>query len=127
MPRWDFNLIVSNETDRELKLVEYDIPWGKKGQIPNTVKANTVEKFNIYQAAGVAAGYEFNLAFQDVCVQAGQTHYGTVSIHVDVPLSKSNSASLSTTGILNASGWNGSLPKSGHDFSKTLIITKKNV
>jgi hypothetical protein len=129
MPRWDFSLTVVNETDRDLRVISKSQPWGKEETAPALVKAGSTANYKFYQAGGVAAGYEFTLVFQDVLPSnqdaSSEGHYGTVTIKVDVPLSKDNHASVESTGILETSDWDGRLPLSGHDFAKTLVIAKK--
>jgi hypothetical protein len=126
MPRWDFNLTVVNETDRSLELISRFIPWGDITCPQTLIGKGKSATYNIYVLGGIAHGYEFTLDFQDVAPEGGE-HYGTLTVYVDVPLSKSNHSNTQTTGLLETSGWNGSLPKSGHDFARTLTVSKKRI
>jgi hypothetical protein len=127
MAQWDFNLTVVNDTDRALKLTRRSIPWGKITCPQEVIGKGESVTYNLYSPNGAAHGYEFNLVFQDVLPGAEDKHYGTLTVDVDVPLSKSNRSSIQTTGLFETSGWNGDLPASGHDFSRTLSVSKKRI
>lgn len=122
MGRWDFDLTIVNNTDRALKLIDKTVPWGTTGKAPEKIAVNESAKYNIYSPSGAAHGYEFTMAFRDE-VPDGEKSYGTVNIYVDVPLSKDNHSKITTTGIVNISGWDGKLPERGHNFARTLEIS----
>ncbi|MDR1089430.1 MAG: hypothetical protein LBL23_09235 [Coriobacteriales bacterium] len=127
MPRWDFNLTVVNEMDRDLKLITESISWGDFASHKYTIAKGESTKYTLYSPGGAAYGYQFNLVFQDVLPKEGDKHYGTLTVDVDVPLTKDNKSSIQTTGLLETSGWDGKLPAAGHDFSKTLSVSKKRI
>ncbi|MDR1013648.1 MAG: hypothetical protein LBL86_01525 [Coriobacteriales bacterium] len=126
MPRWDFNLTVTNETDRSLELISKSVAWGDISSPQASIAKGKNATYNIYVPGGIAHGYEFTLVFQDAAPEGGE-HYGTLTVYVDVPLTKDNHSSIQATGLLETSGWDGSLPKSGHDFAKTLVVSKKRI
>jgi hypothetical protein len=123
MPRWDFNLTVVNETDRSLELISQSVPWGNITRPQTLIEKGKGATYNIYVPGGKAHGYEFTLKFQDVTPE-GAEPYGELTVYVDVPLSKRNSSSIEVPDGLETCGWDGSLPGSGHDFSRTLTVRR---
>jgi hypothetical protein len=109
-----------------LELVRRSIPWGKITCPQVRIGKGGNATYNLYSPVGAAYRYEFNLVFQDVA-PTGSAHYGTLTVDVDIPLSKSNHSSIKTTGLLETSGWDRNLPASGHDFSRTLTVSKKRI
>lgn len=123
MAQWDFKLTIVNNTDREIRLVDKQVFWGKyRAPSSEDIPPSGSQTYHFYSPTGQANGYQFSMTLIDD-PPAGQSRYGTLTLEVDVPLSKDNKSSLSSTGILHFSGWDGTLPKRGHDFSRTIEIS----
>lgn len=123
MPRWTYKLVVNNQTDRPLKLVSSNIPYGRpEGMLPDQVFPSCSATYEIYSPAGVPSGIEFYLTFQDVA-PVGLPSYGTMNVSVDIPFWKhANKSSCETTDLLVATGFQ-KVPNGNHDFQTIVTVS----
>lgn len=122
MPKWEYRLTVINNTDRDLELVSFSIPWGRKDNIPSSISAGGSGEFRAHAPAGTATGLEFYLTMRDK-VQGNQKSYGDFSVAVDIPYWKhANKSSIECHGILTQTGFK-EIPNGAHDFATTTSIS----
>lgn len=122
MPKWEYRLTVINNTDRDLELVSFDIPWGRKDNIPQSISAGGTGEFKAHAPAGTATGLEFYFTMRDKAPE-NQSHYGDFSVAVDIPYWKhANKGSIECHGILKQEGFE-KTPDGAHDFATTTTIS----
>lgn len=129
MATWTFSLIITNATDRELEVYQSQLHWGNwnTNNIEDHGPINIPPKTTL-QAMGVKAasgpnGYECSCSWRDKA-PSSEKSYGIVSMSLDVPHTGKNSAECKATGRLHIDSWE-DLPKDGHNFVRSIIVTKK--
>lgn len=127
---WTFYLNVTNATDRDLVVKGSHLNWGYwyRDDVDNRgpaiiPKGQSIQAFGIRAARGTATGYEGSCTWGDDA-PLGEKSYGTVSLYIDVPYSKSNKSRCTGSGGLFVHGWEG-LPGSGHNFVRSITIATK--
>lgn len=123
MSKWTYTLVVNNQTDRPLKLLSKNIPYGKvNGSLPDKILPGEEGVYTIYSPAGKASGIEFYLIFKDES-QKDEPSYGTMSVSVDMPFWKhKNKSSCITTDFLVATGFE-KVPAGNHDFMTSVTVS----
>lgn len=130
MPKWEYSLTVINNTDRELDLVSFNIPWGHKDNIPQSIAAGETGEFKAHAPAGTMTGLEFYFVMRDKAPD-NQPHYGDFKVSVDIPYwKKANKSSIECHGILTQTGFE-KIPDGAHDYAasttiSTSLLTDKN-
>lgn len=120
---WTFYLVVSNYTDRPLKLLNDQLPWGRRrGDFTQSIEPGKDATYQWYTPGGAPTGMEFSLTFTDV--PAGQEPaYGTVEIKVDMPFARHvNTSSCKASGKLQAEGFT-PVPNGAHNHSTSVNVT----
>lgn len=131
---WTFFLNITNDTDRDLEVVESQLHWGywntngEEDKEVQVIKAGeTAQGVGVKSAFG-PNGYEFSCSWKDNNKDKNgenQLPYGVVSVYVDVPHSGSNTASCRANGFFKVEGWE-SLPKNGHNFIRNIKISTQS-
>ena len=127
---WEFFLYISNQTSHTLEVTQATKDWGtwyrdgKDKRTPINVKpGESVQAMGIRAAHGTATGYECRCVWS--VKNAAGTIVSNVDLKIDVPYSQSNTSALTTSGSLRVEGWEG-LPKSGHNFTRSITVSEVN-
>lgn len=129
MMTWTFYLNVTNDTDRDLELVESQLHWGywntdgEEDKKPQTIKAGeTIQAVGAKSAFG-PNGYEFSCSWKDQN-NTTQSPYGVVSLYVNVPYNDPNEARCLANGYFEVTEWK-DIPHDGHNFVRNIRISNK--
>ncbi len=129
MMTWTFYLNVTNDTDRDLELVESQLHWGywntdgEEDKKPQSIKAGeTIQAVGTKSAFG-PNGYEFSCSWKDQN-NTTQTPYGVVSLYVNVPYNDPNEARCLANGYFEVAEWK-DIPHDGHNFVRNIRISNK--
>ena len=130
---WTFYLNVTNDTERDLEVVESQLHWGywntngEEDKGPQAIKAGeTVQVVGVKSAFG-PNGYEFSCSWKDNNVDSNgekQFPYGVVSLYVNVPYNDPNEATYSVNGYFEVEEWE-DIPHDGHNFVRSIRIINK--
>jgi len=130
---WTFSLNVTNDTDRDLELVELQLHWGywntngEENKGPQSIKAGeTIQAVGVKSAFG-PNGYEFSCSWKDNNKdQEGKMlePYGVVSLYVNVPYNNPNEAACRANGYFEVNEWKG-ITHDGHNFVRDIRISNK--
>lgn len=130
---WTFSLNVTNDTDRDLELVESQLHWGywntngEEDKGPQSIKAGqTIQAVGVKSAFG-PNGYEFSCSWKDNNKNHEgnmQEPYGVVSLYVNVPYNNPNEATCRANGYFEVNEWKG-ITHDGHNFVRDIRISNK--
>ncbi|MFJ7408877.1 MULTISPECIES: hypothetical protein [unclassified Lysinibacillus] len=126
---WTFYLNVTNDTDRDLELVESQLHWGywntdgEEDKKPQTIKAGqTIQAVGAKSAFG-PNGYEFSCSWKDKNSEM-QAPYGVISLYVNVPYNDPNEARCRANGYFEVAEWK-DITHDGHSFVRNIRISNK--
>ncbi|WP_155593421.1 hypothetical protein [Lysinibacillus cavernae] len=126
---WTFYLNVTNDTDRDLELVESQLHWGywntdgEEDKKPQAIKAGqTIQAVGAKSAFG-PNGYEFSCSWKDKNNET-QAPYGVISLYVNVPYNDPNEASCRANGYFEVADWK-DIAHDGHNFVRNIRIFNK--
>lgn len=126
---WTFYLNVTNDTDRDLELIESQLHWGywntdgEEDKKPQTIKAGqTIQAVGAKSAFG-PNGYEFSCSWKDKNSET-QAPYGVISLYVNVPYNDPNEARCRANGYFEVAEWK-DIPHDGHSFVRNIRISNK--
>ncbi|GLC90171.1 hypothetical protein [Lysinibacillus piscis] len=130
---WTFSLRITNDTDRDLEVVESQLHWGywntdgEEDKGPQPIRAGeTIQAVGVKSAFGTN-GYEFSCSWKDNNQNSEgimQAPYGVVSLYVNVPYNNPNEATCQTNGYFEVDGWN-DITHDGHNFIQNIRISNK--
>ncbi|WP_342535261.1 hypothetical protein MHI04_00850 [Lysinibacillus sp. FSL K6-1151] len=126
---WTFYLNVTNDTDRDLELVESQLHWGywntggEEDKEPQSIKAGeTIQAVGAKSAFG-PNGYEFSCSWKDKNNEY-QAPYGVISLYVNVPYNDPNEARCRANGYFEVAEWK-DITHDGHNFVRNIRISNK--
>lgn len=126
---WTFYVNITNDTDRDLEVVESQLHWGywntngEEDKGPQTIKAGeTIQAVGVKSAFG-PNGYEFSCSWKDNN-RNGEAPYGVVSLYVNVPYNNANEATCKANGYFEVAEWK-DITHDGHNFIRNIRISNK--
>lgn len=126
---WAFYLNVTNDTDWDLEVVESQLHlgyWNTSGEEDKELQV--IKAGETIQAVGVKSvfgpnGYECSCFWRDK-VSSAEKSYGTVTLKLNVPHKSKNEAECMATNLFHIDNRE-NLPEDGHNFVRSIIVTKK--
>ncbi|MBR3999224.1 MAG: hypothetical protein IKI93_12895 [Clostridia bacterium] len=126
---WEFFIYINNRTSKTLEIDCKQLDWGTwyrnstDDASPIEVQpGEAVQALGIRAAHGTATGYECRCTWVAKDTATNKKFY-SIDLKIDVPYSTNNSSTLTVSGPIRVEGWT-DLPKSGHNFTRSITISE---